>query len=66
MKCDLCNEPALHIHSRCHITAPLRVEIEGNELKLYCYLPECNRHIATYRIESNEKIINNDKDWNKE
>lgn len=46
-KCDLCENEAMHIHSVCHITAPLRAEIEGNELRLYCY--DCNRHVATFK-----------------
>ena len=51
-KCDLCNNPAMHLHSKCHITAPLRAEIEGNILTLFCYLPDCNRKIASFTIES--------------
>ena len=53
--CDLCHDEhglpeELCLHARCHINAPLRAVLRGNMLTLYCYLPECNRAVATFRI----------------
>lgn len=50
-KCDLCDNPAMHIHAKCHITAPLRAEIDGTKLTLYCYVPECGRKVAQFEID---------------
>lgn len=51
MTCDLCGDVGvLHLHSRCHPSAPLRVEIEGDRLSLFCYLPECGRLVASFRV----------------
>jgi hypothetical protein len=50
--CELCgNQPEiLHLHARCHLTAPLRAELEDNTLSLFCYLPECNRKVASFKL----------------
>lgn len=50
--CDLCgdNTPPIHLHAKCHLTAPLRAEIDKGMLTLYCYLPECNRVVARFKI----------------
>lgn len=55
--CDLCHDATsptatgpLHIHSKCHITAPLRAEFENGVLSLYCYVPECNRLVGKFVI----------------
>ena len=49
--CDLCEDAAeLQLRPRCHISAPLRVVREGDRLDLYCYVPECNQHVATFTI----------------
>ncbi len=50
--CDLCNQQSsvLHVRGRCHITAPLRAELDCQQgiLTLYCYVPECNRVVARF------------------
>ena len=53
--CDLCNQESSvhHLRGRCHITAPLRAEIDSQGiLTLYCYVPECNRVVAQFRVQS--------------
>lgn len=46
--CDLCGDNAApqHLHARCHLTAPLRAELEAGVLTLYCYHPACNRVVT--------------------
>lgn len=52
--CDLCEDNhapgPLHLHARCHMTAPLQASIEGHILTLRCYLPECRRVVTRMRI----------------
>lgn len=50
--CELCgdNKPPFHIHAHCHLTAPLRAELENSVLTLFCYLPECNRVVARFKL----------------
>ena len=50
--CDLCgdNVGPQHLHARCHLTAPLRAELEDGVLTLYCYVPTCNRVVARMRV----------------
>ena len=55
--CELCGDipvDELHLHARCHITAPLRVELHthGDKriLRVFCYVPDCNRHVADFEI----------------
>ena len=54
-KCDLCAtgaEPpkSLSIHVKCHLTAPLAVRFEGDVLILSCYLPQCSREVARFKV----------------
>jgi hypothetical protein len=50
--CDLCGDFPVELGAKCHPTAPLRVEMtREDELVLYCYLPECNREVARFRVE---------------
>ena len=45
--CEMCGDFPVTLYSRCHPTAPLRVEmISPGELVFYCYVPECNREVA--------------------
>lgn len=46
--CEMCgdNTKPLHLHSRCHMTAPLMAVIEGDVLTLSCYVPDCKRLVA--------------------
>ena len=47
--CDLCGDQGpLVLKPICHLTAPLRAEFENGILTLYCYVPECNRVVATF------------------
>lgn len=49
--CDLCsNTGPLHLRGRCHPTAPLRAEMDGAMLTLWCYVPECNRVVAKFAV----------------
>lgn len=55
--CDLCgdnSQPLLHLHASCHMTAPLRAELEDGVLTLYCYRPECNRVVAKFKLANND------------
>lgn len=52
--CDLCdgkeNHGPLHLHSRCHMTAPLQASMEHGVLTLRCYIPECGRIVAKFKV----------------
>ncbi len=54
--CDLCgdNTGPLHLHAKCHMTAPLRAELDGGVLTLYCYVPTCDRVVTRMRVTSIE------------
>lgn len=50
--CDLCGDQpeTLHLHARCHLTAPLSAELAGGVLTLRCYVPDCRRVVARLRV----------------
>ena len=49
--CDLCGDQGpLLLRARCHLTAPLQVTLDGDELILRCYVPECSREVARFRV----------------
>lgn len=49
--CELCGDFPAHLESRCHPSAPLRVEaLSEHEIALYCYVPECNRLVARFLL----------------
>ena len=49
--CELCAEFPAELQSRCHPSAPLRVEaLSEIEIALYCYVPECNRLVARFKL----------------
>ncbi len=58
--CEMCHTPdgdpeVIFLHARCHMSAPSRVRIEGSVgkeqyLVVACYLPDCKREIARFRI----------------
>lgn len=49
--CELCGDQGpLFLHARCHLTAPLQASIEDGVLTLSCYLPDCRREVARYRV----------------
>jgi len=50
--CDLCGDFPAQLRARCHPTAPLRVEMaSATEIVLYCYLPECDREVARFKLD---------------
>ena len=50
--CELCGDFPAELRARCHPTAPLRIEMEdANTMAVYCYVPECNRLVARFKIE---------------
>lgn len=53
--CELCgdNNAEMFLHPRCHMTAPLQVSRNGNEVILKCYLPECGREVTRFTIAPN-------------
>lgn len=49
--CDLCDDAGpLYLHARCHLTAPLKAAMEDGVLTLSCYIPECSRIVAKFKI----------------
>ena len=55
--CELCGDWPARLHSLCHPTAPVRIEIEKSGLlKIFCYVPECNRLVAKVRIHDSERL----------
>lgn len=50
--CDLCddNRGPMHLHARCHLSAPLMASLEGGVLTLRCYLPACGRVVTQMRV----------------
>lgn len=50
--CDLCGDQGpLLLNAKCHLTAPLRVTLLGDEMIINCYLPECGREVARFPIK---------------
>ncbi len=50
-ECELCGDQGpLLLKARCHFTAPLAVTLEGDTLILRCYIPECSREVARFKI----------------
>lgn len=51
ISCDLCADTGpLILRGRCHPTAPLRVDIDNNVLTLRCYIPDCDRLVAQFKV----------------
>ena len=44
------NPDTLHLHAKCHLTAPLSASLEGDVLTLRCYVPDCGRTVAKLRV----------------
>lgn len=50
--CELCGDQGpLLLRARCHMTAPLRVELDGDTIILSCYLPDCGREVARFKVQ---------------
>lgn len=53
--CELCGDvpDKLMLAQRCHPRAPMRAALaKDGVLSLYCYLPECNRHVASFLVSA--------------
>ena len=51
LACELCGDAdLLHLRAHCHLTAPLRAELRNGDLRLYCYVPSCNRLVAVLSV----------------
>lgn len=51
-ECELCGDQGpLLLRARCHWTAPLAAELDGDTLILRCYLPECGREVTRFKIQ---------------
>lgn len=49
--CDLCSDFPVHLHGRCHPSAPLRAMLtDEHTMELRCYVPACNRLVATFKV----------------
>lgn len=50
--CDLCGDQPgdIHLRANCHLTAPLSATLEDGVLTLRCYVPECSRVVARFRV----------------
>jgi hypothetical protein len=49
--CELCGDQGpLLLRARCHMTAPLRATLEGDELTLNCYIPDCGKEVARFKV----------------
>lgn len=49
--CELCGDWPVILSPRCHLTAPLKAVLEDEEtLVLRCYVPECNREVARFKV----------------
>lgn len=60
-KCDLCHDPEtgkpeeMFLHARCHMTAPLQASYKDGVLTLRCYVPECRREVASFKVSERLK-----------
>ena len=76
--CDLCadnpqltasvrqlGDGTMHLHARCHATAPLRLELEGELLRAYCYVPSCNRLVASFTVSGIMLAVGESITWSR-
>lgn len=55
-KCELCHDPKtgepeeMYLHARCHMSAPLQASYKDGILVLRCYIPECSRVVAQFKV----------------
>lgn len=50
--CEFCGDFPVRLHSKCHPTAPLRIEMDKeNILTAYCYIPECNKKVFRAKMD---------------
>lgn len=56
--CELCGDQGpLVLHARCHFTAPLQVELDGDTLIVRCYLPDCRREVTRFTVARSEVTL---------
>ncbi len=45
--CDLCEgDGPVRLFAKCHLGGPLMLTIEGEEIIVRCYVPECRREVV--------------------
>lgn len=50
-KCEMCDDQGpLLLRARCHLTAPLSAELDDDTLVLRCYVPDCAKEVARFKI----------------
>lgn len=50
-ECEFCGDQGpLLLRARCHLTAPLRVVLDGDQLVVRCYVPDCDREVARFTV----------------
>jgi len=60
--CKLCGDQGpLLLRARCHLTAPLAIELDGDTLIVRCYVPECGQEVARFKIV--RETCQSCKDW---
>ena len=53
--CDLCgDDDRMRLRALCHLQAPLAVTFEDGMLVLSCYVPDCGREIARFKLAPEE------------
>lgn len=52
LKCEFCGDVPheIFLHAKCHLTAPLQVSIVDGWILIRCYLPECLRLVAKFKL----------------
>lgn len=49
--CEFCGDQGpLLLKARCHLTAPLQVELDGDILTIRCYLPDCGKEVVRFQV----------------
>lgn len=60
--CDLCGDQPdqneMYLYQMCHLTAPLEVCLMNDVLIVRCYVPDCRREVARFKIEHPMKTAN--------
>lgn len=55
-KCEFCDEVngEMFLHAKCHIAAPLEVSVVDGWLIIRCYLPDCGKEVARFKLANEE------------
>lgn len=55
--CEFCgDQDHLILKPRCHLTAPLLAELDGDTLVLKCYIPSCMREVVRFKILRSDEL----------